>query len=89
MYEQILLPQTKRLLTRITPQNLPPGLYPGGGTAVALHLGHRRSADLDFFTPTEFVETQWQEKLKKDLGFKLLKRDWQTLIRYIGEVKKL
>lgn len=87
MYEQILLPQTKRLLARITPQNLPTGFYLGGGTAVALHLGHRRSIDLDFFTPTEFVEMQWEEKLKKDLGFKLLKRDWQTLIGYVGEVK--
>lgn len=26
------------------------GFYLGGGTAVALHLGHRRSVDLDWFT---------------------------------------
>lgn len=29
------------------------GLYLGGGTAVALHLGHRFSEDLDFFSPTD------------------------------------
>ena len=26
------------------------GYYLGGGTAVAIHLGHRRSVDLDWFT---------------------------------------
>ena len=29
--------------------NLPPSLYLGGGTAVAVHLAHRESRDLDFF----------------------------------------
>lgn len=87
MHEEILLPQTKKLLAKITPQNFPAGFFLAGGTAVALHLGHRCSVDLDFFTPTEFTEIQWEEKLKKDLGFKLLKRDWQTLIGYIDRVK--
>ncbi|MBI3069773.1 MAG: nucleotidyl transferase AbiEii/AbiGii toxin family protein [Candidatus Levybacteria bacterium] len=87
MHQEILLPQTRKLLSQINSQSLPRGFFLAGGTAVALHLGHRRSADLDFFTPTEFVETQWAEKLKKDFGFKLLKRDWQTLIGYVGKVK--
>ncbi len=30
-------------------QHLPGDLYLGGGTAVAVHLHHRKSADLDFF----------------------------------------
>jgi Nucleotidyl transferase AbiEii toxin, Type IV TA system len=29
--------------------HLPPELYLGGGTGVAVHLGHRTSRDLDFF----------------------------------------
>lgn len=32
------------------------GFYLGGGTAVALHLGHRRSADFDWFTPDEIAD---------------------------------
>lgn len=87
MFETILLPETKSLLQNLTKVNLPKESYLAGGTAVALHLGHRRSADLDFFTPIEFVETQWEAKLKKDLGFKLSKRDWQTLIGHINNVK--
>jgi hypothetical protein len=87
MFEQALLPETAALLNKIKPEDLPPDTYLGGGTAVALYLGHRRSADLDFFTPVEFVEKQWEEKLSRDLGFGLLKRDWQTLIGYIDQVK--
>lgn len=32
------------------------GFYLGGGTAVAIHLGHRRSVDLDWFTPDSFPD---------------------------------
>ncbi len=87
MFDVVLLPETKNLLEEITAKELPQESYLAGGTAIALQLGHRRSADLDFFTPTEFIERQWEEKLKKNFGFKLLKRDWQTLTGYIDKVK--
>lgn len=87
MFENVLPPQTKSLLQRLQPANLPEGTYLGGGTAVVLFLGHRKSADLDFFTSQEFVEKQWEQKLARELGFKLLQRDWQTLIGTIEEVK--
>ncbi len=32
--------------------------YLAGGTAVALHLGHRRSYDLDFFAPKPFAQDE-------------------------------
>lgn len=32
------------------------GFYLAGGTAVALHLGHRRSLDLDWFTPSALAD---------------------------------
>lgn len=32
------------------------GFHLAGGTAVALHLGHRRSVDLDWFTTAEFPD---------------------------------
>lgn len=32
------------------------GFYLGGGTAVAIHLGHRRSIDLDWFTNDRFTD---------------------------------
>ena len=41
------------VLKAIGPAMTRAGLYLGDGTAVALHLGHRRSDDLDWFSPTE------------------------------------
>jgi hypothetical protein len=32
------------------------GFHLAGGTAVAIHLGHRQSVDLDWFTPSEIPE---------------------------------
>lgn len=87
MFENVLLLQTKKLLETMKTGSLPEDTYLAGGTAIALHLGHRRSQDLDFFTPTEFVEVQWEEKLKREFGFKLLQRDWQTITGVIGKTK--
>ena len=43
---------------------LPKGTYLAGGSALALHLGHRISIDFDFFTPESFD----QESLAVALG---------------------
>ncbi|OGK13363.1 hypothetical protein A2859_00865 [Candidatus Roizmanbacteria bacterium RIFCSPHIGHO2_01_FULL_37_16b] len=43
---------------------LPKGTYLAGGSALALHFGHRISIDFDFFTPLSFSE----KKLAKTLG---------------------
>jgi len=40
-------------------RELPPNTYLAGGTAAALHLGHRLSIDLDFFTPHDLDSLQW------------------------------
>src|SRR5450755_3737383 len=37
-------------VTVLKKQPFPDGHYLGGGTALALHLGHRRPVDLDWFT---------------------------------------
>jgi hypothetical protein len=41
----------QRLLRRLGPALTVRGFHLVGGTALALHLGHRRSVDLDWFTP--------------------------------------
>jgi len=45
-------------------KELPPQTYLAGGTAVALHLGHRLSVDLDFFTPHDLDSLQWHKGLQ-------------------------
>ena len=60
----------------------------GGGTNVALRLGHRFSADLDFFTNTEF-DTQYLFQLisKEFPSSELLFEKRQTMLFSITDVK--
>lgn len=39
------------------------GFYLAGGTALALHLGHRRSVDFDFYSPQPFEEMILEQNL--------------------------
>src|SRR3989344_5472467 len=87
MFEDILLLPTRELLQRLEPENFPPSTYLGGGTAIALQIGHRKSQDLDFFTPTNFIEDQWQQELEKRLDFKTIQKDKRSLIGSVGKVK--
>ena len=87
MFEQTVSPETLNLIKSFGDDNLPKNTYLAGGTAIALQIGHRKSLDLDFFTDTEFVENQWQQKLEKKFGFKLMQKDWQTLTGEINTTK--
>jgi len=51
MFIQTLPPTVRANLARVARTSLAEKFYLAGGTAVALHLGHRRSYDLDFFIP--------------------------------------
>jgi len=53
--EILALPQ-RRVLAQVGPLLTERGFYLVGGTAVALHLGHRRSVDLDWFTAEDMPE---------------------------------
>lgn len=56
------------------------GWYLGGGTALALQVGHRRSVDLDFFTPEKnFSETSMERQL-------LVTDSWKTTLREAGTI---
>jgi len=65
-------------------RELPPQTYLAGGTAVALHLGHRLSIDLDFFTPHELDSLQWFKGLQKafsgDFTLSAVKIEKNTLV---------
>ncbi|MGC8722724.1 MAG: nucleotidyl transferase AbiEii/AbiGii toxin family protein [Acidobacteriota bacterium] len=53
--EVMTLPQ-RRALRMLGPPSSRHGFVLAGGTAVALHLGHRRSVDLDWFTDRPFPD---------------------------------
>jgi hypothetical protein len=62
--------------------------YMVGGTAIALHLGHRRSIDFDLFTFSKLNKTQIKKKLL-EIPFpqKPLFEDYDQLHLIINEVK--
>jgi len=49
-HPEVLSRSQERVLAELGPFLTARGFYLAGGTAVALHLGHRRSVDLDWFT---------------------------------------
>ncbi len=60
--------------------HLPRELYIGGGTAVAMHLQHRKSLDFDFFYHENAVELDVLEQALSDLGpFAITQRGPGTL----------
>ena len=87
MKTDVLPEPTRRLLEKFRPEDLPTDTYLGGGTAIALWIGHRQSVDLDWFTPQEFDEKMWQMKWESKFDFSLRRRDWQTLIGETDKVK--
>lgn len=50
MFTETLYPKTKQVLTILETFPITKSFYLAGGTALALHLGHRKSSDLDWFT---------------------------------------
>ena len=46
----------QEILRKLGPVARSAGFYLGGGTAVAIHLGHRRSLDLDWFTNEKILD---------------------------------
>ena len=62
-HPEVLGRRQHRVLSQIGPLLTQRGFYLAGGTAVALHLGHRRSVDLDWFTS----ELPDPERLAEDI----------------------
>jgi len=62
MHEEILSSEQKDLLPLVKSFSDKFGLV--GGTAIALHLGHRRSIDFDLFSFEEFDSSKIKRKIK-------------------------
>jgi hypothetical protein len=61
MYHHILTKEQRELLPYI--HNFSRTFYLVGGTAIALHIGHRRSVDFDLFTQSELRKNAINSKL--------------------------
>ena len=73
-YSEVLSPRQKHALERMAPFLSSQGWYLGGGTALALILGHRRSVDLDWFTDEKLADPQGWVLRMQDAGVTLIVR---------------
>jgi hypothetical protein len=62
----------KTVLTQLAPIATQQGFYLGGGTAIALHLGHRRSIDFDWFTMNPISDPMSLANKIRDEGIDLV-----------------
>ena len=63
MHAEILTKVQVEVLRNVAPIAQAAGFYLSGGTAVALHLGHRRSLDFDWFAAFDFDPDSVERKL--------------------------
>jgi hypothetical protein len=64
LFSETVSPDTARLIEKIKNRSWLSSYYLAGGTALALHLGHRTSIDLDFFTDSDIEEMTMVEYLR-------------------------
>ncbi len=87
MFDQVLPGDTKEVLGRLGKNRLFVSACLGGGTGLALQLGHRISEDLDFFTRRDFDERLLLPKLGRIAGFWLDTISPKTIIGRFGAVR--
>lgn len=64
-----------------------PQAYLAGGTALSMHLSHRVSIDLDFFTPAGFIAEELRSELSKASSFSPITLRNDTVVCRIGQVQ--
>lgn len=87
MFTKTLLPDTVRAIKLISDIPTIKRAYLAGGTALALHLGHRISVDLDFFTQDRLDENVLAADLNRLPEFLEEGKAWKTVWGKIGETK--
>lgn len=87
MHPNVLPPSVKKVLTTLSHTDFIKAFYLSGGTALALHIGHRESQDLDFFSQKNFNPQRLQAKLEKLGPLSGLQLDQGTLNCFLDDVK--
>lgn len=73
MHKEILTPEQTRLLPLV--KSFARDFYLVGGTAIALHIGHRRSIDFDLFTAKSFANRDIRRILRETNKIERVIRD--------------
>jgi len=86
-HEEVLDEAVEQTLKELLRAGVLECFYLAGGTGLALHLGHRRSADFDFFKTEAFEEETLLERLKQIPGLALVAKGAATLHTMIQGTK--
>ena len=87
MFEQPLRNTTRNVLRNLGKLPVTGSFYLTGGTALALNYGHRKSDDLDFFSPNRFSAAALQTELEQPFRFRLRVQSEGTLHCELNKVK--
>lgn len=87
MFTKALLSNTIRALKLASGISIVKKSYLAGGTALALHLGHRISVDLDFFTQEVFDEKTLSGELSQLPEYKEEGIAWRTVWGELAKTK--
>ena len=78
-HREVIDPQVERTLDDLRTLGVLDRCYLAGGTGLALHLGHRRSHDLDFFSRDAIDTEALTRRMKSLAGFALAAEAQDTL----------
>lgn len=87
MFTKTLLPDTLRAIKLVASNSYIKQAYLAGGTALALHLGHRISVDLDFFIQRRIDENLVAADLAKIPEFQKNELASQSVLGKISQTK--
>ena len=87
MHWEIFDPVRQKLLPKLA-FTKSSGIYLAGGTALALHLGHRRSVDFDFYSTENFEPVSFEARVVQHIeNFVVTQRSAGTLLGKSGAVE--
>lgn len=87
MFTEAISQETAQNLALLRKAGIVNNAYLAGGTALALHLGHRLSYDLDFFTAKQFTTQALLKKLGRIKSYHHERISWGTILGRLGDVK--
>lgn len=87
MFEEVLPKTTRHYLDLLAQKGISKPFYLAGGTAVALHLGHRISVDFDFFTPQSFDVNYLESELQTFNTYRRERLAQDTLLGALEDVR--
>lgn len=87
MFVETLAAPTRELLERLGRRRWMTAFYLAGGSGAALHLGHRISDDLDFFTAEALDTRLLLQRVKRTGAFTVHNEAWVTLAGELSGVR--